>query len=924
LSASHAFTSVALISLVTTPAEELLTAIPSAATSLGCFGRIQTHLLRPRRQDSRIHHASWDDENVISEEAIKLHDLQISTFHDQTLYPHSLDLAIPRGKITLVKGSSGCGKSTLLKAILGEVRSTGSITLGEERVAYCSQLPWFFAGSVQENICGLSGQPIDENWYTNVLDACALTGLRSLSPHTMSGGEKQRLQLARATYHRPGLVLLDDALSALDAKTEAWVCQRLLSKDGLLRKSNATIVFVTHSARYDSMADHVISIDEKHVVAKGLPRPSRSKVFDEPETEFLTEGTAPSSPVKEGGGSVDADVSIPILAEPDPAQSDPLCNSQTGINKDSGKKSQNTDGDFRDYVYYAKSVKPLVMVAFVASAVCQAVCYYMSQVVLRLWTADDSGHQARWLPAYLVLSGGNVCLFGCTCWIMFLQLVPDSAANLHKILLDTVLGAPYSFLAKTEVGVILNRFSQDMTLIDSQLPAGVLCTLVYSLWTIGSLALIATGSTWMALTIPVMLGVLFIIQRIYLRTSRRIRILELELRSPTYSHFLDTLKGLPVIRAFGWEHDFTEVLVAKLDLSQIPYYLLYIVQRWLILVLDLMVAALAVTAMTMAVELRSSTSPEALGLSLNNVLTFNQTLALLMQFWTQLEISLGAIRRTREFEATTPCEPKTAVVADLPSSTWPDHGAIEFRGLSAGYASGQLAVKEVSMAIRPGSKVALCGRSGSGKSTLLLTLLRMLEPQAGSVSIDGRDLQGIPHALLRERLFTIPQDPMLLQHSVRFNLDPQAEYDDSDLSSALSRVMLLSLLENRGGLDAVVMPDTFSHGQRQLFSLARVLLRKAKRKAETDLPRGKVLLLDEATSNIDRETEQVVQAVVAEEFQGFTILVIAHRLDTILDSDSIAVFDQARLVEFDSPTGLLARPSAFRDLYDEYISQAGL
>jgi ATP-binding cassette subfamily C (CFTR/MRP) protein 1 len=154
-----------------------------------------------------------------------------------------------------------------------------------------------------------------------------------------------------------------------------------------------------------------------------------------------------------------------------------------------------------------------------------------------------------------------------------------------------------------------------------------------------------------------------------------------------------------------------------------------------------------------------------------------------------------------------------------------------------------------------------------------------------------------------------------LQHSVRSNLDPTADYSDSDLTSALFRVSLLSLIRESGGLDTLVMPDTFSRRQQQLFSITRTLLRKAGRKAGRDLPAcGRVLLLDEATSNMDQENEQLVQRVIADEFRGFTILVVAHRPDT--------VFEEARLIEFDSTTALRARPSAFRDLYDEYHSQA--
>jgi ATP-binding cassette subfamily C (CFTR/MRP) protein 1 len=290
-----------------------------------------------------------------------------------------------------------------------------------------------------------------------------MNSVRFSMPQNMSEGEKQRLQLAGATFQRPGLVLLDDFLSALDTKTEALVFRRLLGDDELLRKSNATIVFAIHLTRYDSMVDHVINIDENHVTAWDLSGSPRDSILYESETGFLTVGTTPSPPVVQGSEAATAASNAEALrfipADQGLAYPDPLCDLEASITIEVQKKIQQPEGDFRDYVYYANSVKTLTMVAFVTSAVYQAVCYYMSQVVLRWWTEDDGLNRALWLPVYLVLSVVNVCFFGCTCWIMFLKLVSDSAANLHKILLDTVLDAPYSFLARTEVCVALNGFS---------------------------------------------------------------------------------------------------------------------------------------------------------------------------------------------------------------------------------------------------------------------------------------------------------------------------------------------------------------------------------------------------------------------------------------------------------------------------------
>jgi ABC-type multidrug transport system fused ATPase/permease subunit len=138
--------------------------------------------------------------------------------------------------------------------------------------------------------------------------------------------------------------------------------------------------------------------------------------------------------------------------------------------------------------------------------------------------------------------------------------------------------------------------------------------------TLGEASLVATGSPFMAFTIPLFILAVYLLQKVYLRTSRQLRFLDIEARTPVYSHFLETLEGLSTIRAFGWEESFIRSNNIYLDNSQKPYYLLFCIQRWLALVLDLMVAALAILVVAFALSLREFTSPGLLGVSLNNVL----------------------------------------------------------------------------------------------------------------------------------------------------------------------------------------------------------------------------------------------------------------------------------------------------------------
>ena len=192
------------------------------------------------------------------------------------------------------------------------------------------------------------------------------------------------------------------------------------------------------------------------------------------------------------------------------------------------------------------------------------------------------------------------------------------------------------------------------------------------------------GSTYMSVCIPICAVTVYWLQRFYLRTSRQLRFLDLESRSPLYSHFLETLEGLATLRAFGWQEKFQETNTKLLDTTQRPFYLMYCIQCWLNLVLDLLVAAVGVVVIALAVLLPHMTSAGTIGLALNNVLGFNQALAVLIDSWTQLETSLGAIARLKNLEQTV--KPEYQEGEDTtPPDTWPEHGAIELKDISASY-----------------------------------------------------------------------------------------------------------------------------------------------------------------------------------------------------------------------------------------------
>lgn len=422
---------------------------------------------------------------------------------------------------------------------------------------------------------------------------------------------------------------------------------------------------------------------------------------------------------------------------------------------------------------------------------------------------------------------------------------------------------------------------------------------------IAQTGVVASGATYVAAFIPAVIIALYFVQKYYLRTSRQMRFLDLEYKSPLYTHFTETLAGVSTIRAFGWSSAFMDENARKLNTSQKPFYLMTCIQRWLEVVLDLFIAGLALVLVSIALRVSGASSQGAIGLALVSLLDFSQTLTLVIDQWTQLETSLGAIARLKWFVNNTPSEDKENEKGASPAD-WPAKGAIEFDNVSASYSDGTKTVlQEVSLKIEAGQKVGVCGRSGSGKSSLVLTLLRLLEIQAGTITIDNVDISTLPRQDVRSHLNTTPQDPISITGTVRENLDPESKIDsDHLLIAALTKTQIWPLISERGGLDATISDLGFSAGQQQLFSLARALL-----------SRSKIVLLDEPTSSVDYETDREIRGIVTQEMQGRTVIEVAHRLEVVRDFDMVVVMGEGRVLEVGRPEELLARESELRSLW---------
>ena len=697
LSVVQAFTSVAIISLMTIPAGELLFSIPAFGLAKGCFDRIQKFLLSQPWEDVRntigaISHA--DFEVVRGPSDLELHHLRspaanaivlsgasVRPSAEAALAVENLSLEIARGSFAMIAGPVGSGKTTLLKAILGELPCIdGSIAVCRRRIAYCSQSVWLPNGTIREIVTGHSSTlDTDEEWYHSTIRACALEEDIAQLPDghetligskglRLSGGQKQRLALARAVYIRQEIVLLDDILSALDARTEEAVVEGLFSRIGLFRRLQTTVVLAGHARQPLPLADRIFVLGAKgHLENQGTwDSLVKAKVL----TGRVFQSSKRSQAIEPDEGS---------RTKPETWSKAVQGPSAVDI-EDLNRKT----GDFSLYRYYAVSLGWKISVGLLVTVIYNAVAQAFPQIWLKLFTQGSITGAVLFCVAYVAFVLSGLATMGVSMWIMFEKGIPRSGAYLHEILLKAVFHAQQSFFDKTDRGVTLNRFSQDMSLVDQQLPAGLIITLQAFFNCVVLISFVAIGSSFMGLAIPLLVIALYSLQKVYLRTSRQMRFLDLEAKSPLYSHFLETLEGLSTIRAFGWQERLERVNQEHLDASQRPFYLMFCIQRWLNLALGLLIGAMATLVVALAISIRNSTNSGPLGVALSGILSLDTNLQFLMTFWTQLETSFGAISRNRSFERGTLTEdkPEESIV---PPRNWPSHGAIEFCNVSASY-----------------------------------------------------------------------------------------------------------------------------------------------------------------------------------------------------------------------------------------------
>ncbi|XP_059501849.1 ATP-binding cassette sub-family C member 8-like isoform X2 [Stegostoma tigrinum] len=773
-----------------------------------------------------------------------------------------ISVKISRSKVTVIIGKVGSGKTSLISAILGEMKTVSGHVVwasANQPLAYCAQAAWLRNASLQDNI--VFEESFDEERFQTVIEACALQPDIDILPAgrlteigekgiNLSGGQKQRVSLARALYSRCSVVILDDPLSALDAQVGSHVFHQGIM--GILKREHRTTIFVTHKLEYVEQADYIIVMQDGKIEVQGS--------YDDisKQSPDLVKGwkslTAKSDHEEEKESEVEVGDEVSKM------EKKPVDNLRGKLIQEEEREEGSIPPQI--YLRYARAIG----IFFTSFLIFAVITKQSLLVAVDFWLAEWS-------------SAGN-----------------------HSETTETQYG--------NNVGsAILNHFLYGYIGLTC---SGILCALL------SSLAHVISGIRASKYLFTKMLKNVTTLPLRFFETTPVGRILNRELqrldsitKSPVFAHFSETLGGLTTIRAYRHEDNFFQQILNKIDYNTIAYLYLNTVNRWLGIRLDFIGTSIVFASALCSLLTATLGYLQAglVGLAILYALKMSTYLNWCIREFADMEMQMNAVERVNHYTSL-PSEQQLkeshiGTGSDL--TNWPQSGAIEFNEVSVRYdVKLDPVLHKLTLKINPGTKVGICGRTGSGKSSLALALLRIVDNFEGCIKVDGLDISSVTLDHLRQSISIIPQDPILFNGTIRFNLDPYSVHSDDELWEGLEVAQLKPMVsELPEGLNTLMTEgsENFSLGQRQLFCIARALIKKSK-----------ITVMDEATASVDMETDAALQTVIHSAFLNSTVLIIAHRIRTVMDCERVLVMEQGRIVEDGDPQTLQQNDGLFAKL----------
>lgn len=839
---------------------------------------------------------------------------------DTTFDLAPLNLTFSPGSLVAIVGPTQAGKSSLLSGITREMPLSAGFVETDGIPAYCPQKAWIQSATVKENI--VFGQPFNVSIYERVLDSCALRPDLESFPRgdmselgergiNLSGGQQHRLHLARTFYQAlvddRNIILLDDPLSAVDAVVSSVIFDNGISANGIL--AGRCRLLATHQLQYLSRCDRIIYMRDGRVLADG----TFTELMNLPTfADFVGEYTQ-SEVAKYDLGSDDSVIKSHLEPAVDVVQetADADADADARVVMDEERASYKVPAKF--YITALGNARERAEFIVATTVLVLSQMGFILVSLQTAWWTSDRWHLSLVGNAmlYFLFTIVHALTWGPYCYLMQKFWIKRSI-TFSSAALRGVMQAPLSFFNANPMGRLINRFTSDISSLDTTFPVGYW---FFSLICIYSIAMVCVMLVYLPIVAALLApwtGMGVLIFRIYKSTPLEIKRLSANMQSSYLTLLHEGLDGRTTIALAKHEDAFRDGIYKLLDEHNSVHFINFATFEWASICHTVTYIILMFSSGLLLLHTRLDHSPSTQVIVFAMLAVLASLLAIALEQGTNCQKGINAMERLSHFANELPSEGARSS-AKIPG--WPNNGAVTFDRVSLRYKpSLPMVLSDVTFDAAAGEKLGIVGRTGAGKSSLLMALLRLYDLSSGRITIDGQDITQLGLHDVRHAIATIPQDPVMFIGSVRFNLDPTGEISDDRLLQALERVHLIGdRAEGKSGsltLDSFVTEGgkNFSSGQRQLLSLARALAKGSK-----------IIVMDEPSSNVDSKMDALVQQTIREAFADCTVMMIAHRLRSVLRYDRVVVMDKGAVVEVGPPRDLFCQEGGgyFRALCEQ-------
>ena len=810
----------------------------------------------------------------------------------------NINFNIKKGELIGIIGEVGSGKSSLLQSILNSLILINPTNCSgihiNGKIGYVSQINWIKNDTIKNNI--LFFEKYEKEKYEKILKLTELIyDLNNLEGGdnteigekgiNLSEGQKMRISLARSLYSESDIYLFDDPFSSLDID----IGKKIMNNCVINYLKEKTRIIVTNSLHFLNLFDRIYYLKKGKIEFIGTFEEIKNKDFF---------------------------ISLNKLKQ-DNNENKNLLNKKEYkyYNKKFKKILKDEDEEignvklkvYFEYFKYMGGFKLILLVIIIM--IIWQIFQRLSDYWLVYWSEEKNQKKEKKLKFFIVYSLlgiiGTILIFF---RILILSLMDlKLAKDLHKDMLSSLIKAPINkFHEIIPKGQIYNRLGNDLEEVLFTM-FGIGNFLVAILSVFGSIILCSIYDKYSLILIPFLSILGYLLTKLYLNGSRTLSRIDKMSHSPILSLISETIPGSIIIRSFSKVKKYLDQFYEKLNNCYIINISLQGVYNWYHEQFDLIGLIYIIYLIIITIYFNNNFTTQSVGIMFTYSVILVENLAYTFSMFADMENCMISMERCYNY---TRLESEKYLNLENNKNliNWPSEGKIKFENFSVKYRNDtEIVLKNLNFEILPKEKIGICGRTGSGKSTICLSLFRIIESFNGKIYIDDIDISQIGLNLLRKNLTLIPQDPFVIEGTLKFNIDPFNNYDNNTIIKILKDIGFKYNENDDNILNKIINENNLSVGEKQLICITRAILKKTK-----------IIIMDEATSNIDFKTEEKIQEIFNKYFNDCTVITIAHRIKTIINYNKILVLDNGQIKEFDKPNILLQnKESLFYHLYNK-------